>query len=94
MVAPDSDNAEDLPQPSGPGTSASLVSTSTPAADGKLIGFSCPVCGYLRPAETRQPRARAKSSDRRLTCSDTGVERLRSGADSGSRVQRPTAKSL
>jgi hypothetical protein len=46
MVAPDSDNAEDLPQPSGPGTSA---------ADGKLVGFSCPVCGYLRPAETRQP---------------------------------------
>jgi hypothetical protein len=54
MVAPDSDNTEDLPQPSGPGTSASIVSTSTPAADGKLIGF-CPVCGYLRPAETRQP---------------------------------------
>ena len=48
MVALDSDNAEDLPQPSGPGTSASIVSTSTPAADGKLIGFYCPVCGYLR----------------------------------------------
>jgi hypothetical protein len=28
-------------------------------------------------------RARAKSSDRRLTCSDVGVKRLRSGADSG-----------
>jgi hypothetical protein len=28
-------------------------------------------------------RARAKSSDRRLTCSDAGVERLRSGVDSG-----------
>src|SRR3954451_21803090 len=55
MVAQDSDNAEDLPQPSGVGTSASIVSTSTPAADGKLIGFSCPVCGYLCPAETRQP---------------------------------------
>jgi hypothetical protein len=55
MVALDSDNAEDLPQPSGPGTSASIVSTSTPAADGKLVGFSCLVCGYLRPAKTRQP---------------------------------------
>ncbi len=40
------------------------------------------------------PRARAKLSDRQLACSDAGAERLRSGADSGSRVQRPTAKSL
>jgi Homeodomain-like domain-containing protein len=39
-------------------------------------------------------RARAKSSDRRLPCSDAGVERLRSGADSGRRRERPTAKSL
>jgi hypothetical protein len=55
LVAPDSDNAEDLPQPSGPGTSASIVSTSTPAADGKLIGFHCLVCGYLLRGETRHP---------------------------------------
>ena len=56
MVAPDSDNAEDLPQPSGPGTSASILSTSTPPAAGpQLIGFHCPVCGYLRPAETSRP---------------------------------------
>jgi hypothetical protein len=56
MVAPDSDNAEDLPQPSGPGTSASILSTSTPpAAGGQLVGFHCLVCGSLLPAETRQP---------------------------------------
>ena len=39
-------------------------------------------------------RARAKSSDKRLTCSDAGVERLRSGVDSGRRVERATVKSL
>ena len=58
MVALDSDNAEDLPQPSGPGTSASIVSTSTPAADGKLIGFSClsaAISAPPRPA-SRRPR--------------------------------------
>ena len=30
-----------------------------------------------------RPRARAKSSNRRLTCSDAGVERLRSDVESG-----------
>ncbi len=33
-------------------------------------------------------RAHAKSSDTRLTCSDAGVERLRSGADSGPSASR------
>ena len=34
------------------GTSASSDSMSTPpAAEAKLIGFYCPVCGYLRSAE-------------------------------------------
>ena len=38
------------------GTSTSTDSMSTPlAADGKLIGFCCPVCGYLRSAEKHLP---------------------------------------
>jgi hypothetical protein len=56
MVAPDSDNAEDLPRPSGPGTSASILSISTPPAAGaQLIGFHCLVCGHLLRAENRHP---------------------------------------
>jgi len=38
-------------------------------------------------------RARAKSSDRRLTCSDAGVERLRSGAESGLSLRQTAATS-
>src|SRR4051794_9397444 len=41
-----------------------------------------------------ETRARAKSSGKRLTCSDAGVQGLRSGADSGRRVERPAARSL
>ena len=56
MVAPDSDNAEDLPQPSGPSPSASILSTSTPpAAGGQLVGFHCLVCGSLLRGENHQP---------------------------------------
>jgi hypothetical protein len=37
-------------------TPVSIVSMSTPpATDGKLIGFYCPVCGYLRSAEGYLP---------------------------------------
>ncbi len=49
-------NTKDLPRQLVPGTSASILSTSTPpAARGRLIGFYCPVCGYLLRAENRQP---------------------------------------
>ena len=49
-------DAEDPPRQIVPGTSASILSTSTPpAADAKLIGFYCPVCGYLRSAEECLP---------------------------------------
>ena len=45
-------DAEDPPRQIVPGTSASTASMSTPpAADAQLIGFYCPVCGYLRSAE-------------------------------------------
>ena len=38
------------------GTSArSDLMSRPPAADAKLIGFSCPVCGYLRSAEGYLP---------------------------------------
>src|SRR4051812_35181757 len=39
-------------------------------------------------------RARAKSSDRQLTCSDSGVMRLRSGADTGPSRPEIDRKSL
>jgi hypothetical protein len=39
-------------------------------------------------------RARAKSSDKRLTCTDAGVERWDPVPTPGRRVKRPTAKSL
>ena len=49
-------DAEDPPRQIVPDTSASIPSTSTPpAADAKLIGFYCPVCGYLRSAEECLP---------------------------------------
>jgi hypothetical protein len=45
-------DAEDPHRPILFGTSTSTDSMSTPpATDTKLIGFSCPVCGYLRSAE-------------------------------------------
>ena len=38
------------------GTSTSTDSMSTPSTtDAKLIGFYCPVCGYLRSAEGDLP---------------------------------------
>ncbi len=56
VVAPDSTNTEDLHHASVPGKSATIVSTSTPAAAyAQLIGFHCFVCGYLRHAEHRHP---------------------------------------
>jgi hypothetical protein len=49
-------NTEDLPRQLPPGTSASIVSTSTPPAAGaQLIGFHCLVCGSLLRAQNRQP---------------------------------------
>ncbi len=49
-------NTEDLPQQLAPGTSASILSRSTPTALGaQLIGFHCLVCGYLLRAENRHP---------------------------------------
>src|SRR4051812_47417976 len=42
----------------------------------------------------RAYRARAKSSDRQLTCSDAGVMRLRSGADTGPSRPEIDRKSL
>ncbi len=51
----DGRDAEDLHR-QFPGTSASILSPSTPpAAGGRLIGFYCLVCGYLRRAENRRP---------------------------------------
>jgi len=51
----DGRDAEDLHR-QFPGTSARILSTSTPpVAGGRLIGFHCIVCGYLRRAENRQP---------------------------------------
>jgi hypothetical protein len=47
----------------------------------------------LRHASPLRPRARAKSSNRRLTCSDAAVKGLRSGDESGSSVIRPNARS-
>ncbi len=45
-------DAEDPHRQIVSGTSASTASMSTPpAADAQLIGFHCPVCGYLRSAE-------------------------------------------
>jgi hypothetical protein len=45
-------DAEDPPRQILSGTSASTASKSTPpAAEAQLIGFYCPVCGYLRSAE-------------------------------------------
>ncbi len=45
-------DAEDLHRRIVSSASASTASMSTPpAADAKLIGFYCPVCGYLRSAE-------------------------------------------
>ncbi len=49
-------DAEDLHRRIVSGTSASTASMSTPpAADAKLIGFYCPVCGYLRSAGGHLP---------------------------------------
>ena len=51
----DGRDAEDLHR-QFPGTSASILSPSTPpAAGGRLIGFYCLVCGYLRRAKNHQP---------------------------------------
>ncbi len=45
-------DAEDPSQQIVTSTSASTASMSTPpTADAQLIGFYCPVCGYLRSAE-------------------------------------------
>lgn len=42
--------------PLRPGTSASIFSTSTPAAVGvQLIGFHCLVCGYVLRSKEGQP---------------------------------------
>ena len=47
--------AEDR-SPLDPGTSAHTMPACTaPAAGVQLIGFHCPVCGYLLRAENRQP---------------------------------------
>ena len=55
-VAPDSDNAEDLPRQLASATSASILSTSTPmASSAQLVGFHCLACGYLLRAENRHP---------------------------------------
>src|SRR3954447_13631935 len=49
---------------------------------------------YAAPVPQATPRACAKSSGKRLTCSDAGVERLRSGAESGRSLRQTAAKSL
>ena len=55
-MAPDSDNAEDLPWQLASATSASILSTSTPtASSAQLIGFHCLTCGYLLRPENRHP---------------------------------------
>ena len=55
-MASDSDNAEDRPRQLASGTSASILSTSTPtASSAQLIGFHCLACGYLLRAENRHP---------------------------------------
>jgi hypothetical protein len=49
-------DAEDPHRQIPSGRSTSTDSMSTPlAADAKLIGFYCPVCGYLRSAEGYLP---------------------------------------
>jgi hypothetical protein len=51
----DGRDAEDLHR-QFPGTSASILSTSTlPADGGRLIGFHCLVYGYLLRGENHQP---------------------------------------
>jgi hypothetical protein len=52
----DAYDAEDPHRQVLSGRSTSTDSMSTPlAADAKLIGFYCPVCGYLRSAEGYLP---------------------------------------
>jgi hypothetical protein len=56
LIIPNWRNIEDLSEQLVPGTSANIVSTSTPPAVGaQLIGFYCPVCGYLLRGENHQP---------------------------------------
>ena len=56
LIILDWHNTKYLPQQLVPGTSANILSTSTPpAAGGRLIGFYCPVCGYLLRGENHQP---------------------------------------
>jgi|tagenome__1003787_1003787.scaffolds.fasta_scaffold20923726_4 hypothetical protein len=73
-------------RPRGPET------TPSPAAATTGCEWSTPA--WTKGVDQAVPRARAKSSDRRLTCSDAGMERLRSGAESGPSLRQTAARSL